>query len=76
MINKYEDIEIDDVRFYDDAMIIDWSGKIGFGQLTITRSCLTDEYDIDTEYLGDTFYQYIMSLLPKYIYDHKYARVS
>lgn len=58
-------IEIDYVHFVDKAMIIGWSGDIGFGVLTIYQE--DDEFKVETECLGSDFYYKILDKLKEYL---------
>ena len=57
-------IEIRNVIFAKNAMIINWDANIGWGQLTIEKT--DNGYDIDTECLGDDFVKQCFQALGEY----------
>jgi hypothetical protein len=58
-------IEITDVEFRDNCIVISWVAHIGFGILTIYK---TDKgFEIDTECLGEEFYKDILDKFKEYL---------
>lgn len=58
-------IDITDVEFRDNRIVISWVAHIGFGILTIYK---TDKgFEIDTECLGEEFYKDVLDKFKEYL---------
>ena len=58
-------IDITDVEFRDNRIVISWVAHIGFGILTIYK---TDKgFEIDTECLGEEFYRDVLDKFKEYL---------
>lgn len=58
-------IDITDVEFRDNHIVISWVAHIGFGILTIYK---TDKgFEIDTECLGEEFYKDVLDKFKEYL---------
>ena len=63
------EIEIQDVRFFTNAMIIDWiCNNIGWGQVTIVKNEEEDKYEIDSECMSDEFVKEVLLKTIDYIF--------
>ena len=63
------EIEIQDVRFFTNAMIIDWiCNNIGWGELTIVKNEEEDKYEIDSECMSDEFVKEVLLKTIDYIF--------
>jgi len=65
---KDYEIEIDYVHFNKDNICIGWSANIGFGVLTINQN--NNTFAIETECLGQNFYEQVMQKFQEYILNH------
>lgn len=58
-------IDITNVEFKDNHIVISWVAHIGFGILTIYK---TDKgFEIDTECLGEEFYKDVLDKFKEYL---------
>ena len=58
-------IDITNVEFKDNRIVISWVAHIGFGILTIYK---TDKgFEIDTECLGEEFYKDVLDKFKEYL---------
>lgn len=65
-MDKYEDLMVDDVKFWDGGMTVQWSSdSLGFGEVSFSRfSPATNEVIIDSECMGKEF---VKTLLAKMV---------
>lgn len=65
-MDKYEDLVVDAVKFWDGGMTVQWSSNsLGFGEVSFSRfSPATDEVVIDSECMGREF---VKALLAKMV---------
>lgn len=62
MINKYHDVKVDNVMFGPKGIVIQWSGSIGFGEVSLYKGD-KGEILIDTEYMTEDFVKNVFSRL-------------
>lgn len=57
--NKDFKVSVDNVEFNEQAMIIEWSGDIGWGKCVLLKNA-DGKLDIDDEYMGREFVKVLM----------------
>lgn len=66
-MKKYN-IEINNITFQKNFLIVDWIANIGWGQLTI--EIVNGQFDIDSEHLGMEFVKECLEATTQYILEH------
>ena len=52
---KYASLEITEIEFYDNIILISWQCNLGFGQCELIYNQLTKEWTVNSEYMSEEF---------------------